>query len=88
MRFADPITRVLSKYATIVPCDSLAPVRWFMDGVWFCAHPEVEICTVKPKQLMPGPCQIEWDNFTLGLSGSIILEDQLEWHCLAELILH
>ncbi len=55
MRFADPITRVLSEYTTIVPCDSLAPVRWFGDGAWFCAHPEVEICTVKPKQLTPGP---------------------------------
>ncbi len=88
MRFADPITRVLSEYAMIVPCDSLALVRWFVDGVWFCAHPEVEICVVKPKQLMPGPYQIEREDFTLGLSGGIILGDQLEQHHLAELILH
>ncbi len=59
IRFADPITRVLSEYVTIIPCNSLAPVRWFVDGIWFCAHPEVEICTVKPKQLTPGPYQIE-----------------------------
>ncbi len=57
LRFADPITRVLSEYATIIPCNPLAPVRWFMDGIWFCTHPEVEICTVNPKQLPPGPYQ-------------------------------
>ncbi len=88
IRFADPITRVLSEYAMMVPCDSLAPVRWFVDGVWFCAHPEVEICAVLPKQLTPGPYQIEREDFTLGLSGGIISEDQLERHRLAELILH
>ncbi len=73
---------------TVVPCDSLALVRWFVDGMWFCAHPEVEICAVKPKQLAPGPYQMEQGDFTLGLSGSIISEDQLERHHLAELILH
>ena len=88
IRFADPITRVLSEYATIVPCDSLAPVRWFVDGVWFCAHPEVEICAVKPQQLAPGPYQLEPGDFTLGLSGGIISEDQMERHRMAELILH
>ena len=76
--FADPITRVLSEYATIVPCDSLALVRWFVDGIWFCTHPKVEICAVKPKQLMPGPYQMEREDFTLGLSGVIISGDQLE----------
>ncbi len=88
IRFADPITRVLSEYATIVPCDSLAPVRWFVDGIWFCAHPEVEICAVMPKQLAPGPYQMEQGDFTLGLSGGIISEDQMERHRMAELILH
>ncbi len=88
LRFADPITRVLSEYTTIILCDTLAPVRWFVDGVWFCAHPEVEICAVKPKQLMPGPYQIEQEDFTLGLSGGIISGDQLEQHRIAELILH
>ncbi len=63
-------------------------MRWFVDGVWSCAHPEVEICAVKPKQLTPGPYQIEWEDFTLGLSGGIISRDQLERHCIAELILH
>ncbi len=58
-----------------------------MDGIWFCAHPEVEICAVKPKQLVPGPYQMEQGDF-LGLSGGIISEDQLEQHRLAELILH
>ncbi len=88
IKFADPITRVLSEYATVVPCDSLAPVRWFVDGVWFCAHPEVEICAVKPQQLTPGPYQLEPGDFTLGLSGGIISEDQMEKHRMAELILH
>ncbi len=59
-----------------------------MDSVWFCAHPEVEICAVKPKQLVPGPYQIEWEDFTLGVSSGFISEDQLERHRLAELILH
>ncbi len=72
IRFADPITRVLSKNATIIPCDSLAPVRWFVDGIWFCAHPEVEICAVRPKQLAPGPYQMEQADFTLGPLGGII----------------
>ncbi len=88
IRFADPITRVLSEYTTIVPCDSLVPVRWFVDGIWFCTHPEVEICAVRPKQLAPRPYQLEQGDFTLGLSGGIISEDQMERHRMAELILH
>ena len=43
---------------------------------------------MKPKQLPPGPYQIEQEDFTLGLSGGIISGDQLEQHRLAELILH
>ncbi len=59
-----------------------------MDGVWFCARPEVEICEVNPRQLPPGPHQMEQEDFTLGLSGGIISGDQLEQHRMAELVLH
>ncbi len=78
LKFADPITRVLSDYATIVPCDPIAPVRWFVDSVWFCAHPEVEISMTNPRQLTPRPYQMEQEDFTMGLLGGIISGDQLE----------
>ncbi len=88
LMFADPVTRVLSDYATIVPCDLVAPIRWFVDGVWSCTHLAVEICTTAPRQLMPGPYQMEQEDFTIGLSRGTISGDQLKQHHMAELILH
>ncbi len=36
-----------------------------------------------PRQLTPGPYQMEQEDFTMGLSGGIISGDQLEQHCLS-----
>ncbi len=33
-KFADPITYILSDYATVIPCDTITPARWFLDGEW------------------------------------------------------
>ncbi len=86
LRFADPITRVLAEYATTIPCNPLAPPRWYIDGTWYCSYPEMEICASEPAQLKPGNYKFEEENFTAGLGGSIFSTDQIEQHRRAMLL--
>ena len=44
IHFADPITMVISKLPTIVPCSKALPIRWLIQGIWFCADPKITKC--------------------------------------------
>ncbi len=49
-KFADPITWVLRDFPTVVPCSDIMPVRWLIQGQWFCANPRLTPCH-NPRQL-------------------------------------
>ena len=44
IHFADPITMVVQRLPTIVPCSTLMPIRWLIQGQWFCSTPRVDRC--------------------------------------------
>ena len=48
----DPLTKVLYRFPTEVVCSSLLPVRWDLEGTWYCSRPELVICAA-PEQLKP-----------------------------------
>merc|ERR1712079_84556 len=74
--FADPLTLVLQSFPTLLPCDSITPVRWKINSVWMCATPDLSIC-VPPLQLSPESDDTkELQDFTLGLGGGIFSEAQ------------
>ena len=52
MEWMDPLTKVLNQYPTEVLCSTLLPVRWRLDGNWYCATPEPMICAA-PSKLKP-----------------------------------
>lgn len=49
-KFVDPFTLVLRQYPTIVPCDSLMPIRWKVGTDWYCSTPKISKCEA-PGQL-------------------------------------
>ncbi len=87
VKFADPISFTLSNYATVIPCDPVAPPRWNIDGHWYCATPTVEPCGA-PKELEPKTREFKDEDFVTGLGGNIYSTAQIRQHRLAERIYH
>ena len=48
----DPLTKVLYHFPTEVACSSLMPVRWNLEGTWYCSQPELVACA-PPEKLRP-----------------------------------
>ena len=42
--FADPITMVVQRLPTVVPCSLTMPVKWLIQGTWFCSSPAITKC--------------------------------------------
>ena len=87
VKFADPISFTLSNYATIIPCDPVAPPRWNIDGHWYCATPTVEPCGA-PKELKPKTQEFKDEDFVTGLGHNIYSTAQIRQHRLTERIYH
>ena len=43
--FADPITYILQRHPTPMPCSPSMPVRWKLNDHWWCSHPVLAQCT-------------------------------------------
>ena len=82
--FADPLTWVIQRYPTVVPCDRITPIMWMINGRWMCAHPEPTPCTA-PAIMSPGTNDglDTLHDFTHGLGGSIFSIEQRRQHRLA-----
>ncbi len=87
VKFTDPISFTLSNYATVIPCDPVAPPRWNVDGHWYCATPMVEPCKA-PKELEPKSRKFRDKDFVTGLGGNIYSNDQIQQHKMAERVHH
>lgn len=78
--FADPLTRILTDFPTIIPCSDVMPPRWKMGGEWYCSHPRVLPCE-KPQQLNLSVTPYHsLHDFTMGLGRGIYSTEQLEQH--------
>ena len=42
--FADPITMVVQRFPTVVPCSKGLPIRWLIQDTWFCSSPSITKC--------------------------------------------
>ena len=49
-RWADPLTFILQEYPQGVTCDSQMPVRWLIEGQWFCASPGLSAICNPPSE--------------------------------------
>ena len=78
--YADPLTFVLQPYPTVIPCDSITPVRWRIKSHWMCATPALAAC-VPPSALSPtSDDTTTLQDFTVGLGGGIFSDEQKADH--------
>ncbi len=50
IKFADPISYILSNYATVILYNLVSPPWWSIIGDWYCVTPTIEPCKA-PKEL-------------------------------------
>ena len=79
--YVDPIFRTLKKRGTFVDCDSEKPIRFLVDGEWFCLSPHISRCGA-PQQLVPKALTLPVSGVTpsSGLGSSLYTHQQLEMH--------
>ena len=78
-KFADPFTRVLQTYPSILPCSPIMPVRWVISGTWYCATPDIYLCE-EPVRLESGTRAYPVVDFTRGIGGSLFTRRQRVQH--------
>ena len=77
--FMNPITRIIQRHPTVVPCSDIMQIRWEIEGKWFCATPTIRTCEA-PMQFEPlAPRKTDID-FTTGMGRGIYTDDQLKAH--------
>ena len=79
LRFVDPHSWILKRYPTVLACSPVMPVRWEIQGDWFCSTPEITRCQSGHDIDSP----LNWttpSDFTRGLGRGIFSEKQLQQH--------
>ena len=75
IEFADPQTFVLSPYPTVLPCNTVNPVRWLIQGTWLCATPDVHPC-MAPTKISPSTGSFLPDHSSFTMMGGIYTQKQ------------
>jgi hypothetical protein len=76
--FVDPMTLVIKPLGTIVHCNEVAPVRYEIQGKWYCSYPQLRECP-EPEHIPITDVNIDdVDLATMGLGKSIYSQKQLE----------
>lgn len=44
LMFRDPLTEILRKFPTIIPCSPMMPPKHLIHGKWYCATPQLRLC--------------------------------------------
>lgn len=80
--FVNPITRIMQRFPTIIPCSDIMPVRWKLDigeDTWYCSKPDVYQCQGVTTLSPLAPAKTDAD-FTTGLGRGIYTPEQLKAH--------
>ncbi len=79
IRFMDAATNVLQRFPTRLTCSSATPVRWKLQGEWWCSTPKMLSCK-KPSQLKPDVEAFKASSdFTKGItSGGLMSQSMRE----------
>jgi hypothetical protein len=76
--FVDSISFVIKAAAASVRCNEITPLRWRLNGWWYCAFPEIRDCA-EPGSIPMKPIAIDDVKvMNLGLGRSIYSPTQLE----------
>ncbi len=85
--FADPITYNIVHFPTIVPCDSVMPQKWVMNGAWYCNFGEGSMLCPAPTTLDPLTNIRGIPELATTRRTGLFTETQLVQHALA-LVMH
>lgn len=80
LRFVDPMSRVLRVFPVVIPCSPIAPVRWKIEGQWYCAEPWPRECRAPEKLNVTFGMNRYHLDFTKALGRGIYSKEQLEKH--------
>ena len=78
--FVDPFNRILTPFPTVLPCTDLMPVRWLLNGQWFCSHPQVLPCTAPLRLNTTTTTYVPVHDFTLGMGQGVYSPEQRKQH--------
>ena len=78
--FADPFTWTLHEFPTIVPCSDVMPIRWRINGNWYCATPNARRCPAPTQLNVTNSIAFRAEDFTEGLGHGIFTNEQLASH--------
>lgn len=78
--FVDPVSKIIQKHATIIPCSAISPPMWEISGTWYCATPEIIPCK-EPLQFQPEYAEAKsfWDP-SVSLTVNAYSSEQQEAH--------
>ena len=78
-RFMDSITKIITDIPTILKCDRIMPIKWFIEGQWWCSTPLVHACD-PPKQLPVNVAPFAPESYTDYLGHDVYSGAQREAH--------
>lgn len=86
--FAHPISYVLQTFPTIVPCSSVMPILWKINGKWFQSFPNfTQVAAPVKLNVTLGTDEMKFD-FTEGLGKGIYSQEEIEAHQEFELVMN
>ena len=77
--YANPLTRIIQKYPTIIPCTPIMPARFKLSGSWWCSYPQIMECS-PPSLLNTTTGQFEGQVFTQNMRGGLYSQEQIDSH--------
>ena len=77
IRFMDAATNILRRFPTRLTCSAATPVRWKLQGEWWCSTPKMLSCS-KPSQLKPEVEAFKTSSdFTKGITSGGLMSDAM-----------
>jgi len=77
-RYVDPFSFILKPTGSVVVCNDIAPPRWMINEVWYCAYPEIRECRT-PSLIPIEDVQVDLSTKpTKGLGKSLYSPEQMK----------
>ena len=79
IRFADPLSFIVKRYPSVIPCSSITPPRFRIQGSWFCLYPALLPCDA-PRKLNITSNGLYFEPFDQGIGQSIYTPEMIRQH--------
>ena len=87
LEFMDPVSRLLRDMPVVVPCSTLTPIMWKLNGRWYC-HDGVTRQCQPPQQLATNSTPFQEDQYTAGMGNGLYSPQQQKEHAAYQRAVH